>query len=156
MYNFIQLIYFLIIFFPIIQNFFSEWKKISSIGMCIMLPLFCTFINIYKNLLKFQKIIHLLDKFRTVVTFRFVFVSGILFPLFAGFFIGGFRNSTKSLVLMDKLGSEYTMSRIYKQTIFTKRKDLSDEMKAEIYLKMNQENQKYEQEVMKNSGLDKL
>ena len=57
---------------------------------------------------------------------------------------------------MDKLGSEYTMSRIYKQTIFTKRKDLSDEMKAEIYLKMNQENQKYEQEVMKNSGLDKL
>lgn len=46
---------------------------------------------------------------------------------------------------MDKMGSEYTMSRIYKQTIFTKRRDLSDEMKAEIYLKMNKENEKIEQ-----------
>jgi len=46
---------------------------------------------------------------------------------------------------MDKMGSEYTMSRIYKQTIFTKRRDLSDELKAEIYLKMNKENEKIEQ-----------
>ena len=53
---------------------------------------------------------------------------------------------------MDKLGSEYTMSRIYKQTIFTKRKDLSDEMKAEIYMKMNKENEMISnQQQMNNS-----
>jgi hypothetical protein len=74
-----------------------------------------------------------------------------LFPAISGFFIGGYRNSKPSLILMDKLGSEYTMSRIYKQTIFTRRKDLSDELKAEIYMKMNKENEKYEKE----SGISK-
>lgn len=96
------------------------------------------------------------DHFRSVVSFRFVFVSGVVFPVLLGFFLGGYRNSKKSIILMDKLGSEYSMSRIYKQTIFTKRRDLSDEVKAEIYMKMNKENKKLEEDLLNSSGIDKL
>ncbi len=53
-------------------------------------------------------------------------------------------NAKKAIVLIDRMGSEYQLSRIYKQTIFTKRKDLTQEMKAEIYMKMNQERERLE------------
>jgi hypothetical protein len=41
-----------------------------------------------------------------------------------------------NIVLLDKLGSEYLLSRQIKQKIFTNRKDISEELRAEIYLKM--------------------
>lgn len=56
------------------------------------------------------------------------------------------------MILFDKLGNEYSMGRTYKQTIFNKRRDLSDEMKAEIYMKMNQEREKLEKEILKEKG----
>ena len=56
---------------------------------------------------------------------------------------------------MDRLGSEYTLSRIYKQTIFTKRRDLSEEMKAEIYMKMNEENKKLEEELKQSTNINR-
>ena len=40
----------------------------------------------------------------------------------------------------DKLGKEFELSRITKQRIFNKRKDLSMEQKSEIYFKMNKDN----------------
>lgn len=61
--------------------------------------------------------------------------------------MGGYMNSKKAIVLIDRMGSEYQLSRIYKQTIFTKRKDLTEEMKAEIYMKMNQEREKMDMSV---------
>jgi len=49
-----------------------------------------------------------------------------------------------SLVILDQLGKEYSLSRSTKQFIFSKRKDLSMEMKAEIYMEMNKRNEEIE------------
>ncbi len=56
-------------------------------------------------------------------------------------------NSKKAIVLIDRMGNEYQLSRIYKQSIFTKRKDISEEMKAEIYMKMNKEKENLENNI---------
>ena len=68
--------------------------------------------------------------------------------------MGGYMNSKKAIVLIDKMGSEYQLSRIYKQTIFTKRKDLTEEMKAEIYMKMNQEREKLDKSLNGESNYE--
>jgi hypothetical protein len=73
----------------------------------------------------------------------------------AGFFLGGYLNAKKAIILMDKLGNEYQLSRIYKQTIFSKRKDLSEEMKGEIYMRMNKENEELREELRKNNKYSK-
>ncbi len=52
-----------------------------------------------------------------------------------------------SLVTLDQLGKEYSLSRSTKQFIFSKRKDLSMEMKAEIYMEMNKRNEEIENEM---------
>lgn len=52
-----------------------------------------------------------------------------------------------SLIVLDQLGKEYSLSRSTKQFIFTKRKDLSAEMKAEIYMEMNRKNEEIEKEI---------
>lgn len=61
-------------------------------------------------------------------------------------------NAKPALILMDRLGNEYQLSRIYKQTIFTKRRDISDEMKAEIYMKMNKENEEFQEQLKKSTN----
>lgn len=68
--------------------------------------------------------------------------------------MGGYMNAKKAIVLIDKLGSEYQLSRIYKQTIFTKRKDLTEEMKAEIYMKMNSEREKLDKSLNGESNYE--
>ena len=68
--------------------------------------------------------------------------------------MGGYMNSKKAIVLIDKMGSEYQLSRIYKQTIITKRKDLTEEMKAEIYMKMNQEREKLDKSLNGESNYE--
>jgi hypothetical protein len=80
----------------------------------------------------------------------------VIFPTIIGFFIGGQRNAKKAVVLLDKLGTEYSLSRVYKQTIFSKRKDLSEELKAEVYMKMNKENEILEKSIVKKYGYDKI
>jgi hypothetical protein len=80
----------------------------------------------------------------------------VIFPTLLGFFIGGHLNAKKAVVLLDKLGNEYSLSRVYKQTIFSKRKDLPEELKAEIYMKMNKENEKLENSIVKKYGYDKI
>lgn len=52
-----------------------------------------------------------------------------------------------SLVILDRLGREYSLSRSTKQFIFSKRKDLSMEMKAEIYMEMNKRNEEIEKQL---------
>ena len=52
-----------------------------------------------------------------------------------------------SLVILDQLGREYSLSRSTKQFIFSKRKDLSMEMKAEIYMEMNKRNEELERQM---------
>ncbi len=47
-----------------------------------------------------------------------------------------------NIILLDKLGDEYLLSRQIKQKIFTNRKDISEELRAEIYLKMQTEEEK--------------
>ncbi len=49
-----------------------------------------------------------------------------------------------SLVILDQLGKEYSLSRSTKQFMFSKRKVLSMEMKAEIYMEMNKRNEEIE------------
>lgn len=56
-------------------------------------------------------------------------------------------NMKPSLVILDQLGKEYSLSRSTKQFIFSKRKDLSMEMKAEIYMEMNKRNEEIEKEM---------
>jgi len=52
-----------------------------------------------------------------------------------------------SLVILDQLGKEYILSRSTKQFIFSKRKDLSMEMKAEIYMEMNKKNEEIDKQM---------
>ena len=52
-----------------------------------------------------------------------------------------------SLIILDKLGKEFSLSRSTKQFIFTKRKDLTTEMKAEIQMELNKKNEKLEKEL---------
>ena len=42
-------------------------------------------------------------------------------------------NSKKSVIMLDRLGNEFNISRNTKQSIFTNRIDLTDEQKHEIY-----------------------
>jgi hypothetical protein len=44
-----------------------------------------------------------------------------------------------NIILLDKLGKEYLLSRQVKQKIFSSRKDISDELRSEVYLKMQQD-----------------
>lgn len=60
-------------------------------------------------------------------------------------------NMKPSLVILDQLGKEYSLSRSTKQFIFSKRKDLSSEMKAEIYMELNKRNEEIETE---NKSMD--
>jgi hypothetical protein len=53
----------------------------------------------------------------------------------------------QSLVILDQLGKEYILSRSTKQFIFSKRKDLSMEMKAEIYMEMNKKNEEIDKQM---------
>lgn len=48
---------------------------------------------------------------------------------------------------MDKLGKEYEISRNIKESIFTKRKDLTPEEKAEIYSLQNNKNKLMQKEL---------
>jgi len=57
-------------------------------------------------------------------------------------------NMKPSLIILDKLGKEYILSRSTKQFIFTKRKDLTMEMKAEIYMEMNKRNEEIEKQLI--------
>ncbi len=59
-----------------------------------------------------------------------------------GFFCGNLMSMKVNIVLLDKLGSEYLLSRQIKQKIFTNRKDISEELRAEIYLKMQMDEEK--------------
>jgi len=52
-----------------------------------------------------------------------------------------------SLIILDQLGKEYILSRSTKQFIFTKRKDLTTEMKAEIYMELNKRNEELEKQI---------
>jgi len=78
-------------------------------------------------------------------------MTGIFFPIFFGFNFGAYMTCKTSLILMDKLGNEYLIGRLNKQTIFSKRKDLSDEIKAEIYQKMKKDNQEIKDQLKKSS-----
>lgn len=62
----------------------------------------------------------------------------------------------QSLVIMDRLGKEYSLSRSTKQFIFSKRKDLPMEMKAEIYMQMNLKNEEIEKEISQRDKDNKL
>ena len=53
-------------------------------------------------------------------------------------------NFKKTIITVDKLGKEFVISRNIKQIIFNKRRDLTDEMKAEIYVKLQKENEEIE------------
>jgi len=57
-------------------------------------------------------------------------------------------NMKPSLIILDKLGKEYTLSRSTKQFIFTKRKDLSPELKAEIYMELNKKNEEIQSKLL--------
>ena len=46
-----------------------------------------------------------------------------------------------NIVLLDKLGNEYILSRQVKQKIFTSRKDISEELRGEIYMKLQMQNE---------------
>ncbi len=48
-------------------------------------------------------------------------------------------NSRYAVILLDKLGNEFEISRNAKQAIFTKRKDLSAIEKAEIFSAQKEE-----------------
>lgn len=72
-----------------------------------------------------------------------------------GFNVAGYKTAKKATILMDKLGSEYQLSRNYKQTIFSKRRDISEELKGEIYMKMNKENEELQEQLRKNKDFQK-
>lgn len=55
--------------------------------------------------------------------------SGLLF----GFSLGHLLNARYAVILLDRLGNEFEISRNAKQAIFTKRKDLNNIEKAEIF-----------------------
>ena len=48
-----------------------------------------------------------------------------------------------NLTRMDKLGNDFELGRTVKQGIFGKRKDISEDLKAEIYMKMNEDKDKF-------------
>lgn len=49
------------------------------------------------------------------------------------------------MILLDKLGKEYELSRYAKQSLFSRRKDISTETKAEVYFHLNKKNQEIEE-----------
>jgi hypothetical protein len=65
--------------------------------------------------------------------------TNITISCLLGFFYGNLMSMKTNIVLLDKLGAEYLLSRQIKQKIFTSRKDISEELRAEIYLKMQTE-----------------
>jgi hypothetical protein len=54
-----------------------------------------------------------------------------------------------NIILFDKLGKEYILSRQVKQKIFSSRKDISDELRSEVYLKMQMDNEEKEKSYSK-------
>jgi hypothetical protein len=63
----------------------------------------------------------------------------ITFSCLFGFFFGNLMSMKPNIILLDKLGKEYLLSRQVKQKIFSSRKDISDELRSEVYLKMQQD-----------------
>jgi hypothetical protein len=105
---------------------FKEWRKASVLCFLAFTP----FLYFQRSLLRRS---HIISLFFMSITF--------------GFFWGNFVNSKKAIILLDKLGKEFQLSRNYKQTIFNKRRDLSEEMKAEIYMKLNRENDEFDKQL---------
>ena len=61
-------------------------------------------------------------------------------------------NSKQSIVLWDRLGREFELSRNVKQSVFSKRKDISTELKAEIYFKQNKKNEEFDEKLNELEG----
>jgi len=76
---------------------------------------------------------------RSFIT-KFYFFSSVFIGGFFGFFLGALLNTKKSVVLFDKLGKEFEISRNTKQAILSKRKDLTEIEKSEIMQKHRQDN----------------
>lgn len=56
--------------------------------------------------------------------------------------MGHLLNAKHSIILYDKLGKDFELSRNTKQSIFNKRRDLSEVEKSEIYMKMKENREK--------------
>jgi hypothetical protein len=77
--------------------------------------------------------------------------TNFTFSCLFGFFFGNLMSMKPNIILLDKLGKEYVLSRQVKQKIFTGRKDISNELRNEVYLKMQMENEEKEKLYTKNN-----
>ena len=78
-------------------------------------------------------------KQRSYVTKLFI-LSTIFTGTIFSFSLANLLNVKNSVILFDKLGEEFEVSRVTKENLFNKRKDLTAIEKAEIYKKMNSKN----------------
>jgi hypothetical protein len=81
---------------------------------------------------------------------RYWMFANIAFSCLFGVFFGCLKSMKTNIILLDKLGKEYLLSRQVKQKIFTSRRDISDELRSEVYLKMQMENNEREKRFNKN------